>query len=282
MTTLPISEIKAFAKLLKSKDDSIENLLEEQIKTFDNELLQLVNSEIPLDDTELKSRFIRLVSNVKREKTKEEFVNWSNNKQSSLEDGIFLIASVNNPLMDIGYYKNLLNDWARQLLKNIEDVKLQEDTSSIINEVNHFLFMELGFKGNKKNYYDVENSYIDRVIDKKIGNPILLSTIYLLVTNRMSLPFKGVNMPAHFIVQYLDEIEPIYVDPFNQGEIITKDICRERIKNLNLAWSDAFLATPTNKQVLIRVVQNLINIYQDQGESEKQEYFESIIKILKN
>lgn len=281
MSTLPQSEIKAIARLLKSSDESTQKLLEDQIKTFDIKLLREINNEISLDDISTRKQYLDLVHRIKRSGLKEDFIKWSKDFSNDLEQGIFLIALFDNPLLDIEYYSNMLKEWADNLSKNINKIKLKNDPTSIINEVNHFLFMELGFKGNKENYYDPDNSYIDKVIEKRLGNPIALSMIYLIVTKRLGLSFSGVNMPAHFLIQYLDTFEPIYIDPFNQGEIITKSVCQDRIKTLKLSWQEDYLSSPTNKQIISRMLQNLINIYHNEGELELKDYLDSYVRALK-
>lgn len=281
MSTLPQSEIKAIAKLLKTSDEGTQKLLEDQIKTFDIKLLREINNEIPLDDISTRKQYLDLVNRIKRNALKEDFIKWSKDFSNDLEQGIFLIALFDNPLLDIEYYSDILKNWSDNLSKNISKIKLKNDPTSIINEVNHFLFMELGFKGNKENYYDPDNSYIDKVIEKRLGNPIALSMIYLIITKRLGLSFSGVNMPAHFLVQYLDTFEPIYIDPFNQGEIITKSVCQDRIKTLKLSWQEDYLSTPTNKQVISRMLQNLINIYHNEGELELKDYLDGYVRALK-
>lgn len=282
MSTLPQSEIKAIAKLLKSQDESTQKLLEDQFKTFDVKLLREINNEIPLDDIGTRKQYLDLVLRIKRGSLKQDFTKWNKDFSSDLEQGIFLIALFDNPLLDIDYYLNILKEWSETLSKSLNKIKVKNDPTSIINEVNHFLFMELGFKGNKENYYDPDNSYIDKVIEKRIGNPIALSMIYLLITKRLGLPFSGVNMPAHFLIQYLDTFEPIYIDPFSQGEIITKSVCQDRIKTLKLAWQEDYLASPNNKQIISRMIQNLINIYHNEGELELKDYLEGYLRVLKS
>lgn len=282
MQTLPQSEIKAIKNLLKNTDEATLKLLEEQLKTFDTKLLKEINNEIPLDDIELRKQFINIVHKIKRGHLKKDFNNWCKKHSNNLEDGIFLVAFLDNPLLDMDHYSKSLNNWANMLGDNLKKIKLISDPTSLINEINHFMFMELGFKGNKENYYDPENSFVNRVIDKKCGNPILLSLIYILITNRLGLPFSGVNMPAHFLVQYLDAIEPIYIDPFNQGEIITLSMCQERIKALKLPWQSEYIASPTNKQIITRVLQNLINIYQNDEKFELKELLEEYVKVIKS
>lgn len=281
MSPLPQSEIKAFTKLLKTTDESTQKLVEEQLKNFDVKTLKEINNEIPLDDIELRKHFLSMLQKVKRESLKKDFSKWAKNFSKDLEEGIFLVAQFDNPLLDLEHYTSILNTWAKILEKNIKNIVIKDDPTSIINEVNHFLFMDLGFRGNKEGYYDPDNSFIDKVIEKKLGNPILLSMIYLLLTKRVGLPFSGVNMPAHFLVQYLDSFEPIFIDPFNLGEIITRKDCQERIKNLKLTWQEEYLSSPTNKQIVTRIMQNLINIYHNEGHYELKEWLEDYVKILK-
>lgn len=281
MVSIPQSEIKAIGKLLKGCDEGTLRLLEEQLKEFDSKTLKKVNDELPLDDIEGRAQFLNLVLKIKREKLKGEFSSWCLNTSSTLEEGAFLVASFSNPYFDSSPYLEQFDEWTSTLSNNLKKIKLDNDPTSIINEINHFLFIELKFKGNKENYYDPENSFIDKVIERRKGNPILLSVIYLIITNKLGLPFSGVNMPAHFLVQYLDTLEPILIDPFNQGEIITKSGCQERIKTLKLVWQEDYLSTPTKKQIIIRMMQNLVNIYQKEANTELKEYLENYVNIIK-
>ena len=280
MHSIPQSEVKAIANLLKSSDINTLKLVEEQLKTFNIKTLKEINDKLPLDDIEARRLFSNIVLKIKREGLKEDFKAWSKTNPNDLEAGVFLIASFSNPFLSSEQCLETLSGWRNILNVNLKKIKLQNDPTSIINEINHFMFMELGFKGNKENYYDVENSFIDKVIDKRLGNPILLSVIYLLLTTKLGLSFGGVNMPAHFLVQYLDAFEPIFIDPFNQGEIITKADCKEKIKTLKLVWQEDYLSSPTVKQIILRIMQNLINIYHSEGQLELKGYFESYVNIL--
>ena len=272
--TLPHSEIKAITKLLKTQDESTYKLLEEQFINFDSKLLHKINSQIPSDDIQLKNEFLKLISRTKSTKIKKDFISWSTSPTQNLEEGVFLIASFNDPMLDTEHYSDILNKWADKLEKNLKKIKVKNDPTSIINEINHYLFMEIGLMGNKENYYSPENSFINKVLETSQGNPILLSVIYLLISKRLGLPFEGVNMPAHFLVQYMDSIDSIYIDPFNQGEIIKRDDCKERIKALKMTWHNEFLSAPSNKQILARIMQNLINIYHSEGNFESKECLE--------
>ena len=281
MVVLPKAEIKAIAKLLKSDDEDTFKLLEEQLKTFDIQLLRKIRDEISLDDVELHKKFFDFAIKLRRDRLKDDFSHWSKSYSDDLERGVFLVANFANPFLDEDYYSKLLHNWSEKISGNLNKLKIKNDPTSVINEVNHFLFMEVGFKGNKEKYYDPSNSFINEVIDKKLGNPILLSTVYLLLANRLDLPFTGVNMPTHFLVKYEDGFGPIFIDPFNSGEIITPSVCQERIKVLRLEWHDEYLSAPTNKQIIARMLQNLVNIYHNDEKFQLKEYVEDYAKVVK-
>ncbi len=67
------------------------------------------------------------------------------------------------------------------------------------------LFDELGFRGNIEDYFDTRNSFLNDVIDRRVGIPITLSVLYIEIARRIGLKLFGVGMPGHFIVKYVWE-----------------------------------------------------------------------------
>src|SRR5262245_38513606 len=88
-----------------------------------------------------------------------------------------------------------------------------------------FLFQQLNFSGDRTDYYSPRNSYLNVVLDRRLGIPISLSVIYLEVGRRLGLPVVGVGLPGHFIVSVTDPSEPLYLDPFHGGVSLTVDDC---------------------------------------------------------
>src|SRR5438876_1144393 len=81
---------------------------------------------------------------------------------------------------------------------------------AVLGVINQHLFTELGFHGNEQNYYEPDNSYLNRVLDRRTGNPISLCLIYLLIARRLRLPIAGIGMPGHFLVRYQSSTAEIY------------------------------------------------------------------------
>jgi regulator of sirC expression with transglutaminase-like and TPR domain len=135
--------------------------------------------------------------------------------------------------------------------------------------LNRYLFGELGFAGNRENYYDPRNSYLNDVLERKVGLPITLSVIYLAIGRRLGLPLFGVGLPGHFIVKLEERDTRILIDPFNRGEILDEARVEARVRDTFHAqaqFQPEWLATVGAKYILIRLLNNLKAIFiQTQG-----------------
>ncbi len=144
------------------------------------------------------------------------------------------------------------------------ELGLELDPVPIVQEINSYLFETRGFRGNREQYYDPRNSFLNDVIDRGLGIPITLSVIYIEVGRLVGLPISGVGMPGHFIVQYTAQPEPFWIDPFERGTMMTRDACVERLRNFygeQLEWQDEFLAPISDHDILRRMLNNLKHNY---------------------
>ena len=165
------------------------------------------------------------------------------------------------PQLEIGPYLDKLDQLAHAAQGLLRSDDSPMDT---IGKINGVLFEQFGFRGATEDYYDPRNSFFNDVLDRRIGIPITLSTVYLEVSRRLKFPIVGVGMPGHFIVKYSDRTDEFFLDPFNRGELLTRDDCRGRIHEKYgdaLEFNERFLARVTNRQILWRMLNNLKDIY---------------------
>jgi len=137
----------------------------------------------------------------------------------------------------------------------------------IVREMNHYLYGQLGFQGcrqDRDSYFDLENSFMNRVIDRRIGIPITLSVVYLLIGQRLKLPLYGVGFPARFLVKYRSSTEEFYIDPYNNGSIINYSECRRFLREINVDYRPEYLEPISNRLTVARMLRNLHDIYQQQ------------------
>lgn len=134
--------------------------------------------------------------------------------------------------------------------------------------LNYVLFQELGFRGNREHYYDPKNSFLNEVIDRKLGIPISLSLLYMEVGRRLGLNVDGVGFPGHFLVNVGGRENEIIIDPFNSGAIKSRQSLDELLHGLygdRVVFRAEFLDAVTKKQLLTRMLTNLKAIYRNEG-----------------
>jgi regulator of sirC expression with transglutaminase-like and TPR domain len=171
-----------------------------------------------------------------------------------------LVASEEYPGLDMLRYVAKLEAMAAAARRRLAAA---EDPLVKIQRLSTYLFEERGFRGNADAYYDPRNSFLNEVLDRRVGIPITLSIVYMEVGRRVDIPLQGVGMPGHFILQYMGS-DDVYIDPFNGGRVLSRTACQELVQEMysgQLPFEDTFLEPVTKKQMLARVLLNLKAIY---------------------
>lgn len=142
--------------------------------------------------------------------------------------------------------------------------RMDDDTPLYqLNTLSEYLFDELKFAGNHTNYYDPRNSFLNDVIERRVGIPITLSLLYIEVGKRLGVPLLGIGMPGHFIVRHRDESD-VFVDPFHGGILLSEDECAQRVKQVTqgaLIWDRSYLQPVRSREFIARMLRNLKVIY---------------------
>ena len=175
-----------------------------------------------------------------------------------------LIAREEYPDLDVGRYLSRLDGMAGDIARRMKE---GEGPRSRVAHLNRLLFEEMGFQGNREEYFDPRNSFLNDVLDRRVGIPISLSTVYLEVGRRIGCPLAGVAFPGHFLVR-LEGVQgspDIFIDPFNRGQLLTEKDCRSLILEMykgQLEYRPEFLRRARNREILERMINNLMGIYQ--------------------
>jgi regulator of sirC expression with transglutaminase-like and TPR domain len=172
-----------------------------------------------------------------------------------------LIAGEEYPGLDILRYVAKLEAMAAAVRPG---VLTTDDPIAKIEHLNRYLFEERGFRGNSQEYYDPRNSFLNEVLDRRLGIPITLSVVYMEVGRRVGMPLQGIGMPGHFIMTYAEAEEELYIDPFNAGRILSRAACEELLQDVYgeaVPFQETFLAPVSKKQILSRMLMNLKAIY---------------------
>lgn len=124
----------------------------------------------------------------------------------------------------------LLDDWTEQVLKRLEQLPADADLRSRLACLASVLHGQQRLRGNDENYYDARNSYLNDVLERRTGLPILLSLVYVIIGQRAGLPVFGVGTPGHFVVGAQEDGRRLYLDPFTDGAVLSQAECRRRVE----------------------------------------------------
>ena len=195
-----------------------------------------------------------------------------------LAQAALLIAAEEYPRIDTSRYLEKLDrmaDLAR------EQAAGAETSMDFISAINIILFDDLRFRGNVDNYYDPRNSYLNEVIDRRMGIPITLAVVYIEVARRIGFAVDGVGLPGHFIARHSDENGEVFIDVFNRGRLLGEVGCADLLSNLSrgkVALRPEHLLPATRKQILTRLLSNILGIYS--GTTDHHRSLAAIERIL--
>lgn len=185
-------------------------------------------------------------------------------KPGRLDRAALDVASIHFPGLEPQPFLDQLNELAARLgdrLRNFNDGR------DFVETAQRFLFEELGFHGNQEDYFDPGNSCLNQVLERRTGLPITLSVMYMEIARRLHMPVFGIGLPNHFVIQYDDGNYSTFIDPFHGGRPITVREC--------FALAGAPVADPvllrrvTQKQIAMRMLQNLHNVYLKRQDFER-------------
>jgi regulator of sirC expression with transglutaminase-like and TPR domain len=155
--------------------------------------------------------------------------------------------------------------------------------TQLINEINNYLYNVKEFEPNLQDYYNPLNSYLNVVLERKIGIPITLSILYMRIAQNLRFTLYPVNFPSHFLLKHVldGDSSEIIIDAFNRGRIMDdyslKELLVQYYPNLNIPLTRGFVEKATATQVIIRMLNNLKSSYYDSHDIDKAEVANEMI-----
>ena len=189
--------------------------------------------------------------------------------------GTLLAAQLDNPDIDLGYYRQRIEAMAKEVNDGLSE---DADDASKLIALNDFLFQENGFHGGRSEYYHPANSHLNRVIDDREGLPITLSILYMEIGRRIGLNILGVGLPGHFVVRHEpsdDADEHQLIDVYEGGSFLTLNEAGTRVmQRTGRRLSDEDLRSQSDQEIVTRVLSNLMGI------ASRKEDIESMLCYL--
>jgi len=191
----------------------------------------------------------------------------------SLAEPALLMARLDYPRLDPAPYLERLDQMgadARRLVDRVAGRSLPTRARAALEALNSYLFDEFGLSGNEDAYDDPRNSFLNEVLDRRLGIPITLGIVYIEVARRAGVRIDGINFPGRFLL--LCPVDPavsgdparLILDPFNRGALLNERDCRNLLHDElgdQVPFHPALLTPATRQQILVRMLLNLKRAY---------------------
>jgi regulator of sirC expression with transglutaminase-like and TPR domain len=292
-------ELAAMLSLLDDTDEDVVRSVEAHLYSLGNEAIHLLEKFWSTDISGNTQAVVeKLIQKIQFTSLKEDLEEWMISKNKDLFDGICILTRFQYPNFSKQDLDNKLNK-----IKLDAWLELKYDLTALekVRILNHIFYDINGFKGDTSSYHSPLNSFINTVLDRKMGNPISLAIIYSIIAQRLNIPIFGVNLPQHFVLAYMDnypeypleyheeapQLTPelfsdvmFYINPFNKGLVFSKYNVDEFLRQLRLEPLDSYFLPCSNTETIKRVIRNLVTAYTQDEQKDKVVQLAELMEIL--
>jgi regulator of sirC expression with transglutaminase-like and TPR domain len=221
---------------------------------------------------------------------------WLEGDRSDLLSALCIIARYQYPNLDEQAVRQTL-----QALRIEVWMGLNEQMTALeqVRHLNFVLFRVHKFRGNTDEYLNPNNNFINKVLETRKGNPLMIGLVYMLIAQKLDLPIFGVNLPQHFVLAYLEQgsysgqnksedfqqesyRRPLfYINAFNMGSVFGKRDVDQFLKMVQVEPKDQFYRACTNTEILLRLFANLESSYRDAEEFHKISEIKLLAQLIK-
>lgn len=273
-------QISSLIRLLDDRDPFVADQIGNRLVELGTEAVPFLEMARRGENLTLKTRALGILERIAPQQLAEAFRNLvrkASGQDIDLEQGVILLMQFGHPPADPEAVHQQLDQLAEGLAQKITPDAPPEEALA---QLTGYLFGQHGFHGNQNNYADPDNSYFDTVLKNKTGLPITLSTLCILIGQRLQLPIVGVGLPYHFIAKYNSPTGQILFDPFHRGRTLTPEQCSEIVQRFGVKFEPHHLSPVNHREILTRTIQNLVTAYQKLGEEGKVRSLKEYAQIL--
>lgn len=271
--------LKAMITLLDDSDEEVVAHVTNQLLGYGSGIIpQLEHAWESLEDHGLQERVENIIHKIQFNLTRDSLADWLENSRHDLLQVMLIVARYQYPELSESRVRNHIESiridaWMEMnyYLTALEKVRI----------LNHIFFRIHGFSGNTDHYNDPQNSFINKVLESRKGNPISLCVLYMIIAQRLHIPIYGVNLPQHFILAYLDDSEAaeklplaqretlFYINAFNRGMVFGRKEIDQFLQLIKLPAEERFYRACDVFDIVVRVFNNLITSFEEDKKPEK-------------
>jgi regulator of sirC expression with transglutaminase-like and TPR domain len=267
---LTSGKIRALISLLDDPDARVYDSVKTEILNSGFDMIPELQSAYRTAEDALQSeRLAEILDKVKLQKLTLDIEHWREDEQPDLLEGMLHIARYGYPDLDTNAITGIVDEMVRSVASKIAGKTPRE----VIGIFNRVILHDFGFGGSFTQYSALNNSFVNKIFETRMSNPIGLSVLYLLVAQKTGVPLMGINSPGHFILAYAatdtdaatDRIA-FFIDPFHSGKIMKSEQFKAWLKSQPTPHKALDTLMATEKTIIKRVFNNLIHALYTTGE----------------
>jgi len=290
--------LRAMVSLLDDPDPEIYRRVQQDLDALGvHAVAQLEELWIQTEEVKERRSLEKVIHRLQWNDIQCHLTAWLEGDRSDLLSALCIIARYQ--------YPNLDEQAVRQTLQAIRIevwMGLNEQMTALeqVRHLNFVLFRVHKFRGNTDEYLNPNNNFINKVLETRKGNPLMVGLVYMLIAQKLDLPIYGVNLPQHFVLAYLEQgsysgqnktedfqqesyRRPLfYINAFNMGSVFGKRDLDQFLRMVHVEPKDQFYRACTNTEILLRLCANLESSYRDAEEFHKISEIQALQKLIKD
>ena len=288
---MKLNQLNALIKLLDDPDEGVYNHVRERFLELGLDAVPHLETNWEIaEEILVQQRIENLIHSIKSQDVFQQLKSWKENGGQNLLNGSILVAKYQ--------YHNIDEEKIRSKINQIKQdvwIELNDDLTAFekIKVLNHIIFNLHEFTGDREDYHNPKNSFINRVLDSKKGSPLSIGILYAIIAQGLDIPLYGVNLPHHFILAYEDEFLAnfapeematpgilFYVNTFSGGAVFGKQDVLAFLKQIDVEPKDAYFKPCSNIAIVKRMITNICYSYEKVNKLEKEAHFKELLKLF--
>ena len=275
------SEIESLMLLLEDPDPFVQEQVQLRFMELGDRAIPILDQiRVETKDKEEKKRAKDVLYKLTFTSLKEDFAELlleGVGNRAQLERAVITLARFGNPTLRESEYVKKLDYFADMIRSSLRYNRSEREQMKTFMK---FIFEDLNFRGDNKDYHNPANGFIDQVIERRKGLPISLSLVAMFIARRLQLPVFGVNMPIHFMLAFVGEKEEQLIDPYDQGAEVSYDQCYFFLKKNNVTPKPDHFKMASDLNILARCIRNLMHSYERKEEHDRVRDLKSLLELV--
>lgn len=279
-------DIQALVSMIDEPDPVIYSEISSKIISSGPAAMPFLENAYDLSSDEtMRNRLGDLLQRIRYNNLSMQLTSWAANDQDDILNAWLDITRYFFPDFD----DTVVYEQLKAIRKDIW-LEINENLTALeqVKVFNHVFYETHGFKGNIDDYHNPDNSFINKVLDNRVGNPLSLGVIYMHTAQSVDLPIRGINLPEHFVLAYMGERfdtesmkihydQPLfYINAFSGGSIFSSNGINSFLNKLGMDPIPSFFEPCSNLEIITRMLNNLLVSYNSVGQQYKTDGLESL------